>query len=214
MKVNPAPLHLAQTIITGLVIVFSICILGTAAHTLDVYNKQHASNPWWAPLWSQHFDTHGTKALIASAVVTLVLSGVFLVMSVVPKFALRQKYTLRALISLGTILPSFLLTLMTVVWAHILNRNAPELDTIQTWSCRYANSAPGPQTSSVPSHLSNESFKSVCQESRFALYGTLVVFLLLGVSMVVTMVTWLADKWAARQARKEGVETISMTTKA
>lgn len=85
MKVNPAPLHLAQTIITGLVIVFSICILGTAAHTLDVYNKQHASNPWWAPLWSQHFDTHGTKALIASAVVTLVLSGVFMVMSVVPK---------------------------------------------------------------------------------------------------------------------------------
>jgi hypothetical protein len=224
MKVNPAPLHLAQTIITGLVIVFSICILGTAAHTLDVYNKQHASNPWWAPLWSQHFDTHGTKALIASAVVTLVLSGVFLVMSVVPKvslqhatwtylsvlttsqFALRQKYTLRALISLGTILPSFLLTLMTVVWAHILNRNAPELDTIQTWTCRYKNSQPGPQTSDVPSNLSNATFKGLCQESKFALIGTLIVFLLLGVSMAVTMVTWLADKFAARQARKEGAE--------
>jgi hypothetical protein len=103
---------------------------------------------------------------------------------------------------------------MTVVWAHILNRNGPELDTIQTWSCRYMNSHPGPQTSDVPSHLSNASFKSVCQESKFALYGTLVVFLLLGVSMVVTMVTWLADKWAARQARKEGVETVHMTTKA
>lgn len=76
------------------------------------------------------------------------------------------------------------------------------------------NSAPSPQTTDIPSNLSNESFKSMCQESKFALYGTLVVFLLLGFSMVVTMVTWLADKFAARQARKEGVETINMTTKA
>jgi hypothetical protein len=105
---------------------------------------------------------------------------------------------------------------MTVVWAHILNRNAPELDTIQTWTCRYMNSADAPSTG-IPGKLSNDSFKSMCQESKFALYGTLVVFLLLGVSMVVTMVTWLADKWAARQARKaygEGAETISMSTKA
>jgi hypothetical protein len=138
-------------------------------------------------------------------------------MLIEPKFALRQKYTLRALVSLGTILPSFLLTLMTVVWAHILNRNAPELDTIQTWTCRYMNSTPAIQSSEIPSKLSNDSFKSMCQESKFALYGTLVVFLLLGVSMVVTMVTWLADKWAARQARKaygEGAETINMSTKA
>lgn len=55
----------------------------------------------------------------------------------------------------------------------------------------------------VPNRLSNGNFKSLCQESKFALYGTLVVFLLLGISMVVTMVTWLADKWAARQQRKE-----------
>jgi hypothetical protein len=85
MKVNPAPLHLAQTVITALVVVFSIAILGTSAHTLDTYNKQRSTNPWWTPLWPQHFDTHGTKALIASAVVTLVLSGAFLIMSVVPK---------------------------------------------------------------------------------------------------------------------------------
>lgn len=122
------------------------------------------------------------------------------------KFALRHKYTLRALISLGTILPCFLLTIITVVWAHILNRNTPDRDTIQTWTCRYRNSQPLPQDTDVPSHLSNVDFKSLCQESKFALYGTLVVFLLLGISMVVTMVTWLADKWAARQQRKEGVE--------
>lgn len=206
MKVNPAPFHMAQTAITGLVVVFSIAILGTSAHTLDVFNKQQSTNPWWMPLWPQHFDTHGTKALVASSVVTLVLSGAYLVMSFIPKLNLRQKYTLRALIGLGTILPSFLLSLMTVVWAHVLNRNTPSLDTIQTWTCRYQRSHPLPQNMGVPDHLGNSDFRSLCQESRFALYGTLVVFLLLGISMGVTMVTWLADKFAARQQRKEGVE--------
>jgi hypothetical protein len=85
MKVNPAPLHLAQTVITGLVIVLSIAILGTSAHTLDVYHKQQPKNPWWMTMWPEHFDTQGTKALLASAVVTFVLSTVFLVLSVIPK---------------------------------------------------------------------------------------------------------------------------------
>jgi len=203
MKVNPAPLHLAQTVITGLVIALSIAILGTSAHTLVVYNKQQRHNPWWTPMWSQHFDTQGTKALLASSVVTLVLSAVFLVLSLIPKLALRQKYTLRALISLGTNLPCFLLTLITVIWARILNSNTPGRDTIQTWTCRYKNDRSTPQDMSVPAHLSNGMFGSLCTESKFALYGTLTVFLLLGFSMVVTMVTWLADKWAARQQRKE-----------
>ena len=61
MKINPAPFHLAQAIITGLVVLFSICILGTSAHTLNVFNKQHLTNPWWAPMWPQHFDVQGTK---------------------------------------------------------------------------------------------------------------------------------------------------------
>jgi hypothetical protein len=88
MKINPAPLYLAQVVVTGLVVALSIVILGTSAHTLDVFNKQHMTNPWWMPLWSQHFDTHGTKALIASSVISLVFSAAFLVMSVVPKVRL------------------------------------------------------------------------------------------------------------------------------
>lgn len=85
MKINPAPLHLAQAVITGLVLALSIAVLGTSAHTLDVFNKQQTSNPWWLPMWPQHFDTHGTKALVASSVVTVVLCGAFLVASFVPQ---------------------------------------------------------------------------------------------------------------------------------
>lgn len=55
----------------------------------------------------------------------------------------------------------------------------------------------------MPDGMGNSNFDALCQESKFALYGTLTVFLLLGVSMGVTIVTWLADKWASRQQRKE-----------
>ncbi|CBX99695.1 hypothetical protein IAQ61_005053 [Plenodomus lingam] len=206
MKVNPAPFHLAQAIITGLVVALSIAILGTSAHTLDVYNKQQTSNPWWMPLWPQHYDTHGTKALIASSVVTLVLCGAFLIASFIPQLSLPQKPTLRALLSLATLLPSTLLTLTTTIYAHILNNNTPELDTIQTWTCKYSVSSPLPQDRAMPAGFGNGNFGSLCRESRFALWGTLTVFLLLCGGLAVTIVAWLADKVAARQRRKEGVE--------
>jgi hypothetical protein len=227
MKVNPAPFHLAQAIITGFVVIFSICILGTSAHTLDVFNKQHLTNPWWAPMWPQHFDVQGTKALIASSVVTLVLCGAFLIASFVPQvrliylypeklrigvnnyfqLALKQKYTLRALLSLATLLPSLLLTLITTIFAHLLNGNAPEVDTIQTWTCKMRNSEPLkqdlPAELAMPEGMGNNDFNGLCQQSKFALWGTLIVFLAVAASMGVTVVTWMADKWEARRQRKE-----------
>jgi hypothetical protein len=220
MKINPAPLHLAQTVLTGLVIVFSLAILGTSAHTLDVFNKQQTSNPWWLPMWPQHFDVHGTKALVASSVIALALSSAFLIATFLPsvrppnpltptttntqQLQLAQKHTLRAALSLATILPSLLLTLITTIWAHILNRQTPDIDTIQTWACKYQHSSPLKQDLSLPSNMGNSNFSTICRESRFALYGTLVTFLLLGFSMVLSFVCWGADKYAARQRRKNG----------
>lgn len=209
MKVNPAPLHLAQTVITGLVVVFSIAILGTAGHTLSIFNSQQTSNPWWLPLWPQHFDVHGTKALIASAAVSLVLSGVFLVMSLIPQVNLPNRPTLRALVAIGSAAPSALLTLVTVIYAHILNNGAPEVDTVQTWTCKYKNSQPLEQDLALPSNMGNGNFVSLCHQSKFALYGTLVVMLLLTGSMGLSVVGWGADKWSARQQRK-GSEAGSM----
>jgi hypothetical protein len=204
MKINPAPLHMAQAIIIGLVCALSIATLGTSAHTLDVFNKQQSSNPWWLPLWPDHFDVHGTKALVGASTTTFVLSAVFLVMALVPHFKLTQKYTTRALLALATTLPSALVTLVTVIYVHILNHDSPEMDTIQTWTCKYKNDQPvEQQTVELPSGMGNGAFKSLCSESKFAVYGMLVVFLLLGLSMALTVVTWLADKWSARSSNKE-----------
>lgn len=235
MKVNPGPLHLTQTVITALVVVMSICIMATAGHTLDVFNKQQSSNPWWLPLWRDHFDVHGTKALIASAVVTLVFSGVFLVMSIIPKvspytheaalrptdierkeamltkddqFDLSSKQTLRALLALGSSAPSAVLCLATVIYAHILNKDSSELDTIQTWTCKYRNGRALQQALAPGSNLGNGNFGSLCHESKFALYGTLVVFLLLVGSSGLGVLGWCADKCANRRKRKE-METTS-----
>jgi hypothetical protein len=89
----------------------------------------------------------------------------------------------------------------------MLNNNAPEIDTIQTWTCKMQSAQPVsqdlPADIAMPAGMGNGAFKSVCRESRFALYSTLIVFLLVGLCMVTTVVTWLADKFAARQQRKE-----------
>ncbi|KAF2816040.1 uncharacterized protein BDZ99DRAFT_457958 [Mytilinidion resinicola] len=203
MKINPAPLHAAQAVLIGLCFCMSVAILGTAGHTLHVFNTQQSFNPWWLPLWPQHFDSHGAKALIGSAVTVMVLSAIFLVFALVPRFNPASRYTFRAALALGTALPGGLATLCTVVYAHILNNNSPELDTIQTWTCKYKSDKPMPQDMGLPSGMGNGAFESLCTESKFAIYGTLVTFLLLAMSLGVSIVAWLADKWAARQRGKE-----------
>jgi len=203
MKINPAPLHVAQAVLIGLCFALSVAILGTAGHTLHVFKTQQSSNPWWLPLWPQHFDTHGTSALIGSAAAVTVLSAIFLVFALVPRFNPASRYTFRAALALGTALPGGLVTLCTIVYAHILNNNSPDLDTIQTWTCKYKNDRPMEQDIKLPSGMGNGAFGSLCRESKFAIYGTLVVFLLLSMSFGVSIVAWLADKWAARQRGKE-----------
>ncbi|KAF2749787.1 hypothetical protein M011DRAFT_456550 [Sporormia fimetaria CBS 119925] len=203
MKINPAPFHMAQVALIGIAAALSVAILGTSAHTLDVFNKQQTINPWWMPFWPQHFDVDGTKALIGSSAATIVLSMVFLAFALVPRFALTP--TMRALLGLGTTLPSCLVNLVTVIYAHILNSNGgnTERDTIQTWTCKYQNGTPFQGDVALLPNMGNENFGSLCRESRFAVYGTLIVFLLLGFSLVLTILAWAADKWAARKSSKE-----------
>jgi hypothetical protein len=61
----------------------------------------------------------------------------------------------------------------------------------------------------MPTNMGNANFTSLCHQSKFALYGTLVVMLLLTGSMGLSVVGWAADKWTARQTRK-GSEQGSM----
>lgn len=115
---------------------------------------------------------------------------------------------MRALAAIGSAAPSSVLCLATIIYAHVLNNDAPELDTIQTWTCKYKSGRPMQQNMPLPSNMGNGNFGRLCHESKFALYGTLVVFLMLVLSTGLGVVGWCADKWAARQTRKE-METAS-----
>jgi hypothetical protein len=72
---------------------------------------------------------------------------------------------MHALLGLGTTLPSCLVTLVTVIYCHILNSDAPEIDTIQTWTCKYKNSHPYEQDIPLPSNMGNKDFGSLCTQS-------------------------------------------------
>jgi hypothetical protein len=61
-------------------------IVGTSIHAYRTYVVQRAANnPWWLPLWPQHFDTTGTKALVGTGGGLIVVNGAFIAISFVSK---------------------------------------------------------------------------------------------------------------------------------
>ena len=101
MKIDPTPLHIAQLVLVGLTLCLSIAIIGTAAHTLHVFNSQQSTNPWWLPLWPQHFDTHSTSALIGSAASVVMLNAIFLIFTLVPRVCFSTLLTCNILLTIS-----------------------------------------------------------------------------------------------------------------
>ena len=77
--------RIAQLAASVVSLILSISIVGAAAHLHHVYMSHRFSNAWWLPLWPDHFDNNGTIALIASAVNVIVLNGVYIAVSILPK---------------------------------------------------------------------------------------------------------------------------------
>ena len=66
-------------------------ILGTAAHAFSVYaTGRAANNPWWLPLWPQHFDTASAEAVIGASAGIVLLNVAYIVLSLVPKVCVSQ----------------------------------------------------------------------------------------------------------------------------
>lgn len=93
-----------QLVLAVLSTLTSGAILGTSAHAFSVYRKGTTdNNPWWLPLWPQHFDTANTEALIGAAGGVILLNLVFILLSVLPKV---RHFTLSSLVTLLMILSS------------------------------------------------------------------------------------------------------------
>jgi hypothetical protein len=77
--------------LSTLSLLLALAIAGTA---IDIYRtfllQRAANNPWWLPLWPQHFDTTGTKTLIGSSAAELLLNAVLIAIYVLPKVRMSR----------------------------------------------------------------------------------------------------------------------------
>lgn len=92
--------YLTQIGLSVLCICLSLSIIGTAADSLRVYKQQRdAQNPWWLPLWPEHFNTSGTSTLIGVASTVTFLHLLYLVGKAVPRVSLLSSDTTTTLIT-------------------------------------------------------------------------------------------------------------------
>lgn len=201
MKLSGA--QMAQLCLAALVFCLSVAIMGTAGHTLQTYRGQSGTNPYWLPLWSEHFNVRGTNSLIGSAAFSTVTTLGFIILCFVPKFNLPKRPTHFAFLSILLTLPSASVTLSIVIYVHVLNYASPRTETIQTWTCKLQNQRPLNVNAAVPSGVSNHQFGTLCAESKFAHYTSLVVFLLQAIMLVGAVLGWVVDKWHAHKNRKQ-----------
>jgi hypothetical protein len=78
-------LSILQILLVCLSITTATVIVGTAGNIYRTYLSQHASNPWWLPLWGAHFNTLSLKTSIGTGTGVLFLNFVFLVLAMVAK---------------------------------------------------------------------------------------------------------------------------------
>ncbi|KAK5131447.1 hypothetical protein LTR08_000911 [Meristemomyces frigidus] len=149
----------------ALSICLSIAIVGCAGRTIHLFNAQQSSNAWLLPIWPNHFDTRELQALIGTSVVILLLN-------VLLCLALLVSALPANIIVLASALLSTICALIAVIFPAVINQHAPTRDTLQTWTCRWNRASTG-QGQGPPSQ-----FGMMCQETRFAFFTTIPVFLI------------------------------------
>lgn len=146
-------------------------ILAVSAHVLSLYRRQHASNPWWLPVWRAHFDTHGLVGVISGSCVVFALDLVSIGVVVAgtkggkvgfrsPDQCSRQKLIRTqnkgmtwAMVAL--MVCSAAASLVAVVMPAVTNSISPtKSDTVQTWTCKWKDAVGAP-----------DDFESLCRQS-------------------------------------------------
>jgi hypothetical protein len=81
-----------QLLLVALSTLTAIAILGTVAHAFSVYQTGRAvNNPWWLPLWPQHFYTTNAEALIGASAGIVLLNVIYIALSLLPKVCVLQR---------------------------------------------------------------------------------------------------------------------------
>jgi len=180
----------------------ALAIDGTAVHTYRTFLLQRAANnPWWLPLWPQHFDTTGTKTLIGASSSILLLSIVLVVISVLPKFNQPGQSTLTTLTAIILSTASLLMALFSVVLIAVLNKRTQNSDTIQTWTCRFRHTFPAAMGMNGQDDLTNDKFSLLCTESKLGFYGMISILVLQFLLFLSAGARWFTGRQADRYTR-------------
>jgi hypothetical protein len=173
----PNTVHLIQLVAAVITAATAVAVVGTAGHAFNVFHTQRANqNPWWLPLWPDHFDTTSTKIAIGTGTAIAFLNLVLVALMSIPKVLLTMYCSLamltfsqleslkgNALLATGISLPSILLAIASMVVANLMDDRAANTDTIRTWTCRFNNNPSAGM--GLPSNMTNENFDTLCKES-------------------------------------------------
>jgi len=158
-----------------LLLTLSICLalpaLAISTHILSIFRAEHASNPWWLPIWHAHFDTHGLIATISTCCIIFTVDVISIGLVVVGNktgekvsnnlFLVHKswtddyqskmiKWTRVACMAVATVA-----ALIAMIMPAVANAKAPsKSDTIQTWTCHWKGAVGAPQN-----------FGPLCRES-------------------------------------------------
>jgi len=171
-------------------------IVGAVSHSYYVYTVQRATNnPWWLPLWPQHFDTTGTRILVGAGAGIVLLNVAYIIISITPKLKFSTRSLFSAVTALGLSAASNLLAVFSIAFVAILNKHTQNSDTIQTWTCRFSKAVPGTMIMSKnAADMSNDKFGTLCQESKFGFWGMVTVLILQFLLFFSAAAQWLASR--------------------
>ncbi|KAI4748161.1 hypothetical protein E4T50_01567 [Aureobasidium sp. EXF-12298] len=178
-----------------LLLTLSIClalpVLAVSTHILSIYRSEHASNPWWLPIWHAHFNTHGLIAVITCSSIILTFDvisvGVVIAGNKTGGKNKMIKWTTVVFMSAATIV-----ALIALIMPAVANAAAPsKSDTVQTWTCRWKGAVGAP-----------DSFGPLCRESQFSSYALIPLFIL----HLLLLVQSIQDAVAAPQPKPQTLD--------
>ncbi|KAI5252468.1 hypothetical protein E4T42_03450 [Aureobasidium subglaciale] len=154
-----------------LLLTISICLalplLAISSHVLSSYRVEHASNPWWLPIWHEHFDNRGIVAVIVTSSIVFALDivsiGLVVAGNKTGDKSKISKWTIVAVMLVATVA-----SLVAMIMPAVTNAAVPsKSDTIQTWTCHWKDVDGAP-----------DNFESLCHESKFTSYTPVPLFVI------------------------------------
>ncbi|CAD0082031.1 unnamed protein product, partial [Aureobasidium vineae] len=148
------PITRSPLLLLTLSICLSLPILATSTHILSIYRSEHATNPWWLPIWHAHFNTHGLIAVITTSCIVFALDIIYIGLVVMGNKS-GDKSKMIKWMAVVFMLAATVVALIAMIMPAVANAAAPsKSDTVQTWTCRWGGAVGAP-----------ENFEPLCRES-------------------------------------------------